>query len=376
MNGKLDYQIHNCHAHVFTIDDIPRYFLSRFISPSILRWSYVRGIISWLSAFDRRYDAFLFAATKNQKDIFTELQSYYPLNTKFCLLSIDFDFMGAGKCKHNFLSQLQSLEQLANEINKPNNQVIHPFIGVDPRRRGILDLVKDYIENRGFTGIKLYPALGFFPDDPRLDEIYAFASRYEIPITTHCIPKNRNHFRGKITSDMYLKAKGLGVLFDQKEAINQYDFAQYLLHPHWYRCVLEKFPDLKINFGHFGGDTGWNKYLDNPHFDNTEDTSNWYRLVRNLLKDFRNTYADISFTVHDDKLYPLLKNVINSNYKKPGPPYSLTEKVLFGTDFYMLQKDYNERRFGIDVRGYLSDELYWQIAERNPKRFISTLIPS
>jgi hypothetical protein len=48
------------------------------------------------------------------------------------------------------------------------------------------------------------------------------------------------------------------------------------------------------------------------------------------------------------------------------------EHVLFGSDFYMLQKDYRERRFGLDVRGYLDDEDYWQIAETNPIRFLTS----
>jgi hypothetical protein len=75
--------------------------------------------------------------------------------------------------------------------------------------------------------------------------------------------------------------------------------------------------------------------------------------------------------VHDKGLYPLLKNVINSEYKD-DKIYSPKHKVLFGTDFYMLQKDYKERRFGIDLRGYLTEDEYWQIAEVNPKRFLAT----
>ncbi|MCB0618653.1 MAG: hypothetical protein KDC43_03210, partial [Saprospiraceae bacterium] len=60
----------------------------------------------------------------------------------------------------------------------------------------------------------------------------------------------------------------------------------------------------------------------------------------------------------------------HSHYRDPAI-FSPREKILLGSDFYMLQKDYRERRFGIDLRGYLSDDDYWQIAEVNPRRFLA-----
>ena len=76
---------------------------------------------------------------------------------------------------------------------------------------------------------------------------------------------------------------------------------------------------------------------------------------------FKNSYikkkpAEVSI------LYPLLRNLL----KTP----QIKNNVLFGSDFYMLQKDYSERRFGIDVRGYLNDDEFWMIAETNPKKFL------
>jgi len=376
LSDSLKYNIHNCHAHVFTVDHIPKYFLHPLVPVGIARKKWMERMVRIAAKFrDDRLYAFLFAARRcEQKEIFLELQKYYPTSARYALLSIDFDYMGRGKPQKPFLTQIEELHALAKEVNE-KEQFIYPFIGVDPRRSGIENIVKKYIEEKGFTGIKLYPALGFFPDDPKLYPIYKYAQENEIPITTHCLPKNKNHFSGKISQIWKDKVKEIQG-YDFEQTLKPYDFAQYLLHPHWYRKVLEDFPKLKINLGHFGGEGEWNKYLDATHEPDNESkpkAENWYWLIRDLLKDFENTYADISFTVHDAKLYPLLKNVILSNYsrsKKGHPPFSLTEKVLFGTDFYMMQKDYNERRFGIDVRGYLSDELYWQIAETNPKKFL------
>ena len=126
---------------------------------------------------------------------------------------------------------------------------------------------------------------------------------------------------------------------------------------------MEQFPNLKINLAHFGGAEEWCKYLD----DYAEEACrgrNWYSLIRDLMRNHPHIYADISFTVYDRSLYPVLKNLLHTPV--------IQDRVLFGSDFYMLQKDYRERRFGLDVRGYLDDEQYWLIAETNPVRFLTS----
>ena len=87
-------------------------------------------------------------------------------------------------------------------------------------------------------------------------------------------------------------------------------------------------------------------------------------MIRDLIRNNENIYADISFTVYDRSLYAMLKNLMHTPQVK--------DRVLFGSDFYMLQKDYRERRFGLDVRGYLDDDDYWQIAETNPVDFLTS----
>lgn len=360
----LTYTIYNCHCHLFTMDYIPEYFISPFVSTSIARNKWVARLGYFLAPKTiNRFSAFFYSGLKNsQEDIFIELNGYYPAKTRFCPLTIDFEFMNAGKCRYSFLNQLKDLAILKNKFLYNGEQRLFPFIGIDPRRPKLLDLVKHYIEDEGFTGLKLYPSLGFFPDDPGLEDVYAYAEKNQIPITTHCIPKNKNHFRYKPTKEMVLKAS-LVPGHDPKEFKRAFDFAKYLNHPYWYEILLEKFPLLKINLGHFGGNEEWDRYLDEPN-ESHDYRHNWYSYIRNLIEKNQNVYADISFTVYDKSLYPLLKNITNSILTK--------NKVLFGSDFYMLQKDYKERRFGLDVRGYLTDDEYWRIAETNPRKFLST----
>lgn len=372
--SERDYVIHNCHAHAFTIDYIPKYFLSRFFPTSWAKKRLVAQIGSFLFKDKiNRYQAFFYSALKeNHLDVLGELVKYYPRTAKMVVLSVDFDYMDAGSCKYPFLSQIEHLKEAAETINEEYGfRKIIPFLGVDPRRPGLLDLVKKYIEEKQFGGLKLYPGLGFFPNDDRLDPIYKYCEAHAIPITAHCLPVNKNHFRHKITADMLRQAREVSG-FNEKYKKRKRLFAKYLNHPYWYGKVLDKFPKLKVNLAHFGGNEEWDKYLDEAS-DSEEEDMNWYSLIRDLLKEHPNLYADISFTVHDRKLYPLLKNLLNSNYTR-SPFFSPSQKILFGTDFYMLQKDYKERRFGIDLRGYLTDDEFWIIAEDNPKRFLANNI--
>ncbi|MDX1665946.1 MAG: amidohydrolase family protein [Saprospiraceae bacterium] len=380
------YTIHNCHVHLFTIDYIPRNFLSRWFPVTLAKKKWIANLAyKLLKNRLNRYSAFFYSSLKkSHEDVLEELSAYYPRSAKFVPLSVDFDYMQAGDPIHPFEKQLKDLAQLKEKY--PDK--IYPFIGVDPRREDIAALVKEYIEDRGFSGIKLYPALGFFPDDDRLDPVYEYAQEYQIPITTHCIPKNQNHYRGKITDEMKEKASEIPG-YSKRQARRAYDFAMYLNHPYWYYKVVNRYPGLKINLAHFGGNEEWDRYLDEPYRPPEElqqrarslgeeekrveipdggrwATMSWYSWIRELIKQAENVYADISFTVYDDRLYPVLKNLVKSTNVK--------NRILFGSDFYMLQKDYRERRFGIDVRGYLDDEDYWLIAEDNPRRFLTNTI--
>ncbi|MFY0644243.1 MAG: amidohydrolase family protein [Bacteroidia bacterium] len=358
---NLDYVIHNVHCHVFNIDFLPERFIGWYLPTTLIKRKKVANFLFKLTRWlGFRLSSFIYSATKeSQIDIFKELRGYYPKTAKFCPLTIDFDFMGAGKANKNYLAQLEDMRSILND-SKVGGSVL-PFFCVDPRRDKVFDLMKSYIEDHGFKGIKLYPALGFFPDDPRLDEVYKYAEEHEIPITTHCIPTNKNHFRYKPSAEMIAKAKERFKFYEEKASSKPYRFAEYLNHPDNYTYVLEKYPKLKLNLAHFGGNDQWNKYLDVSD-ENHLINRNWYSIIRKMLMKYENVYSDISFTVHDDKLYPVLSNLLKSP--------TIQNKILFGSDFFMLQKDYGERRFGMDVRGYISDDEYWLIAESNPKRFL------
>ena len=46
--------------------------------------------------------------------------------------------------------------------------------------------LRSHLSRKMFDGIKIYPALGYYPFDKDLISSYEFAQEYEIPITAHC----------------------------------------------------------------------------------------------------------------------------------------------------------------------------------------------
>lgn len=82
---------------------------------------------------------------------------------------------------------MEQLDEVARIVASPEwKERIFPFICVDPRRPDIAEIVKDYIENKGFCGVKLYPALGYYPQDERLDELWDWIEQKKIPVMVHC----------------------------------------------------------------------------------------------------------------------------------------------------------------------------------------------
>ncbi len=362
--------IHNCHTHSFVTDHVPNWFL-KFIPISLLRAFHLlkplAHFLHWLGRWKyfatmNHYATYLgISGRQKQEEVFTYMQGFYPRETRFAILSMDFEGMKRG---NPYIPYLKQLEELAG-LKKKYKELILPFICIDPRRNKILELTKEYIEQHNFSGIKLYPSLGYFPDDVRLFPVYQYAEENNIPITTHCIPVNAVYYSGKITGEMLSKAKSIDPAAKKN---SNFKFARYFNHPLNYLNVLKEFPELKINIAHFGGNTEWDSYLDeswNSMAQVTKEKS-WFAIIRDDIigsGKYDNVYTDISFTVYDSKLFPLLKSTLKNDHVR--------KKILFGSDFYMLEKNRTERRFSYDVRGYLDEKDYWQIAELNPKKFLN-----
>jgi predicted TIM-barrel fold metal-dependent hydrolase len=391
-----------------------------------------------------------FSIYERQDKTWSLLTSQYPAGTKFVVLPMDMTFMGAGALKGDGTYQKQ-MEQLA-EIKDKNSgkQTFYPFVFVDPRRialektaffnyrsdgKGgvILDpcFIKKYIEDLGFSGFKIYPALGYYPFDPLLLPLWKYAADRQIPITTHCI-QGTIFYRGSKKPEwnshpVFEQSMGHQTfaplqLLQEKNV----DFQTNFTHPMNYLCLLEesllrkvvgqsgdqKLKDLfgyqgddqpmtynlkhlKICLAHYGGWEEWDKYLesDRDHYSSqlvknpdrgieffktaTSDAVSeskleqiwkyvdWYSIISSIMLQYDNVYADISYIVYDEKIFPLLKHSLQPQFEK------LRKKILFGTDFYVVRNHKSEKEILTDLMAGLTEDEFNLIARENPKSFLN-----
>jgi len=147
-----------------------------------------------------------------------------------------------------------------------------------------------------FYGIKIYPPLGYFPCDPRLDDIYAYCQQKDIPITAHCQPVSFVNPLDPIPNP-----------------------GQYFAHPNNWKPVLQKFPSLRLNLAHFGGVDSVIAYANDP----TSPNGEWTKVIIDLLT-YKNVYTDIA-AFADSGIAPSLIKILNIPI--------VQEKLLFGTDY-------------------------------------------
>ncbi len=177
---------------------------------------------------------------------------------------------------------------------------------IKKEKKEIYDI--DSIGNNFFIGIKLYPPLGFDPlpkDSDELDKVhylYQFCEDNEIPITIHC-------------------SKGG---FETCKSATEYS------NPSKWEKILAEYPNLKINFGHFGIEQSSQK-------DKEEDIikyekTDWTKTILDLMKEkkYNNVYADFSCKGMNEDFYKDLETWINDlpeNEKE-----KVESRILFGTD--------------------------------------------
>ena len=419
-----------------------------------------------------------FAFHKSQGTILSQLKFQYPVNTKIVVLPMDMEFMNGGKPPERYREQMKKLAALKSKPE--NHDILLPFICGDPNR--IVDLSKegrtvaedkiyfayraddgkviledcfmrDYLEEKKFSGIKIYPALGYYPFDSRLLALWKYAADKGIPIITHCV-KGPMYFRGKKKPEWNRhpffeqaigkiepdKSDGDNTADPKKAVSNEtlYEalalpqtknqvFSANFTHPLNFICLLEEtllrkvvanaianskdqrlikvfgytddktplkydLSHLKFCLGHYGGGDEWARYFEKDRYSSSNlfthtstgldflkdkegnlkrgkieqiwNFTDWYSIISSMMLQHPNVYADISYILHADQdILPLLKQTL----RHPG----LKDKVLFGTDFYVVRNHKSDKEMLADMMAGLDEEEFDQIARKNPKVFLN-----
>jgi len=352
---------YNCHIHTFTGKAVPSGFLplglmrllttaagsavARFALGKL--WPFKNH-----DRFDRVAALVGIGSLPNQEAIFLHAAKFYPPETRFVVLPMDMDYMEAGEPPQPYLAQLNELQRL----KKKYGQKIIPFVAADPRRPDLFKLVRTYLEEYDFGGIKLYPPLGFYPFAEPLGDLYQYAQERQVPILTHC-SRGGVYYQGRITERMRTHPK-TGEKFTERR--NQ-EFTDHYADPSNYRHVLAEYPELKICLAHYGGDDEWHAYLDDPWPDaNTAES--WLSVISNLMRSYKNVYSDIAYTAHERRFWPLIKVLMNTPV--------LQERIVYGSDYYLVRLEGSERAFSLNLRGAIGEPEFLRLAATNAAAFL------
>lgn len=194
------------------------------------------------------------------------------------------------------------------ELSRKYPDKVFPFLAVDPRKIGVMKLIEKKI-NRGngvFKGLKIYPPLGYLPTHPNLIPIFEYCSENDIPITVHC------GFGGFPN----LRKENFVTSWDTEPHIENFksvdgNKSRYYANPENWIPVLKRWPELRINFGHFGG-----------------GDITWMNTIIKLMENHPNIYADTSYFTKKG-----IALEINDLIKRNE---ILKKRLMFGTDYVMI----------------------------------------
>lgn len=385
-----------------------------------------------------------------QASVLSKLENQYPEGSGFVILPMDMEYMEAGKVKAPYHQQMEELADLKLKANQTH--ILYPFVFADPRRmkdeanyfsytanKGTIQLndcfIKTFIEERKFSGFKIYPALGYYPFDETLLPLWKYAADNGLPVLTHCI-RGTIFYRGRKKDEwnyhpIFKQAMGDGyqklLLPDMKNV----DFSINFTHPMNYLCLLEEkilrryihsvveknknsplievfgytnentallynLSHLKLCFGHFGGEDEWHRYFEqdryghsnqfaeNPYwgidFFETKDDKPSPGKEEQLWK-FTDWYSIIcSMMLQYPNVYADISYILHNNeailplLKQTLQNEQLKKKVLYGTDFYVVRNHKSDKNMLADMMGGLQEHEFDLIARENPVEFLKNYI--
>lgn len=313
----------------------------------------------------------------NQKGIFYDIPPRKPIQDQVTDL-----FNAIHTYFHNELELIQEGQQKKFKIIQPSKDKdnklfeIYPFLGLNTQnyeKKKLEEMFKKYfsgyekdspsdrkkklyekmgtytgdIESKNdytyiFAGVKVYPPLGFnaWPEEEEFEDkkkyeveldkvmfLYKQCVDKKLPMITHC------------SDDGFKTAQNVEDLIDPGNKWNK---------------VLQRYPELKINFAHYGSQRGKAK--------------EWKEIITDYIKDKLNVYADFSCSAKNDAFYKDLDSFIS----RASNPNRLKDRILFGTDFMInliFLKSYNEYlQYFIDT-DYINSYKE-KLCSENPERFL------
>ena len=362
---KREDILFDIHCHVFNYKDVPDKFIGiRLPFNRVFLLKAERLLHRLINRSDEdKYSnlAWFIHYFKNSSpsEIISSLvDSYSDRSVVLCPLMMDFAYAINGKIIDDYQLQIEKLKALRNLL--PDR--ILPFFAADPNNPGLLEnFIRVFSKNNeyNFFGVKIYPSLGYLPSNPRLMDIFGICEEKGIPVTAHCsgatvhtskkfisgiqgyyANKDKTFLNGPVTK-VFIRKKNYGDFFNQ---------------PYNWVPVLKKFPNLRLNLAHFGGEEQWMKFIEG-------DRNSWVYDIISMIDEFDFLYTDFSYNMYNKLFLSKLKEVLISNKK-------LSKRVLYGSDYYMLLKEGQFNDMLTAFNSEMGELLIKKITRDNPKRFL------
>ncbi len=192
------------------------------------------------------------------------------------VLATDFELIGG-----NAMSNEEYHDWLFQRCSVDNRFI--PFISVDPNRNNACEMIEKFVKKYSPRGIKMYPAVGFYPNDEKMKKYWDMVDDLGLLVVTH--------------AGMALEP------LDEKYC-----------HPSYMKDVADAHPDMDIIIAHLGG--------------------KFYDELLPLMESCDNIYTDCS------ALQGWIPEDISMIHKRLDAVTSVfPDRVVFGTDFPL----YDER---------------------------------
>lgn len=233
-----------------------------------------------------------------------------------------------------------------------------PLYHYEPRRwNGRRQAFRDDIATAGrpgvFIGIKMYPSLGYRPADwdriKGLREFYGFCEQHGIPIMTHCSPEGMyTHERASFLAlDGAAAAAGIpgkAIYEAEQKKLKRFEqsweefyFSERYVSPTAWEEVLAAFPKLRLCLAHFGSDdhgfSTWGKNAER-HRNYDRAIEPWDERIISLVRRYEHCYVDMSYLFLWDNRERLKQLLLDEDDDD-----ALKNKIVFGTDWYMIEND-------------------------------------
>lgn len=305
---------------------------------------------------------------KKMKDVYeyylddASLASYfsYPKeNVITSVLMMDFRHGWGVNMSKSISEQIEELFQMQKDYP------VLPFLFCDPRRADEIDeenlyylFNKAFANEHPFFGVKIYPSLGYDPNDFRLWPIYEICEDLGIPIITHCGGPRVSHDKPELT------------IYQGEEAVemkckNRIELGCELTNPDRWIPVMKKFNKLKLDIAHFGSNSTWDP--EDKKADKCEKDQKRKETIFGLMETYPNVYSDFSYTITHKKASENFIEMINKVKK-------IRERSMFGSDYWVVfdkgSLEKNQKIFLDMVKEKGDDDCVEELCISNPTRFL------